>query len=206
MDLTLEDLITEEDVVVTLSHQGYAKSQPIDDHRAQRRGGRGKMATTTKDEDFRRQAVCRQYPRTILCFLQPRQMLLAEGVRTAAGRTQRPWPTDGQPVAAGAGRAHQCGVAGARVHEDRFVFMATASGTVKKTPLVDFSRPRTNGIIAVDSARRRPPDRGRNHRRGHRASCCSPRPARRSASGVRRAGHGPHRVRCARRQSARDSG
>ncbi len=150
MDLTLEDLITEEDVVVTLSHQGYAKSQPIEAYRAQRRGGRGKTATATKDEDFVDKLFVANTHDTILCFSSRGKCYwlkvyeLPQAGRNARGRPMvNLLPLEqGERINA---------VLPVRDYaQDRFVFMATASGTVKKTPLVDFSRPRSSGIIAVD--------------------------------------------------------
>jgi DNA gyrase subunit A len=150
MDLTLEDLISEEDVVVTLSHQGYAKSQPIDAYRAQRRGGRGKTATATKNEDFVDKLFVANTHDTILCFSSRGKCYWLKVYELPqAGRNARGRPMvnllpleDGERITA---------VLPVREYaEDRYVFMATAMGTVKKTPLVDFSRPRSNGIIGVD--------------------------------------------------------
>ena len=150
MDLTLEDLITEEDVVVTMSHQGYAKSQPVDAYRAQRRGGRGKTATATKDEDFVEKLFVANTHDTILCFSSRGKCYwlkvyeLPQAGRNARGRPM----VNLLPLEQGE-RINE--VLPVREYaQDRFVFMATASGTVKKTPLVDFSRPRASGIIAVD--------------------------------------------------------
>ncbi|MGB5200619.1 MAG: DNA gyrase C-terminal beta-propeller domain-containing protein, partial [Sedimenticolaceae bacterium] len=150
MDLTLEDLITEEDVVVTLSHQGYAKSQPIDAYRAQRRGGRGKMATTTKDEDFIEKLFVASTHDTVLCFSSHGKCYWLKVYELPqAGRNAR-----GRPMVnllpLQQGERINAVLPVREYAEDRFVFMATAHGTVKKTPLVDFSRPRTSGIIAVD--------------------------------------------------------
>jgi len=150
LDLTLEDLITEEDVVVTLSHSGYAKSQPLSDYRAQRRGGKGKAATRVKEEDFIDKLFIASTHDTILCFSsRGKAYWLKVYQLPQAGRTARGKPIvnllpleDGERINA---------VLPVREFpEDRFVFMATAQGTVKKTPLADFSRPRANGIIAVD--------------------------------------------------------
>jgi DNA gyrase subunit A len=150
LDLTLEDLITEEDVVVTLSHQGYAKSQTLDTYQAQRRGGRGKQATTTKDEDFVEQLFIANTHDTILCFSSRGKCYwlkvyeLPQGSRNARGKPMvNLLPLEeGERINA---------VLPVREYlEDRYVFMVTASGTVKKTALQDFSRPRTAGIIAVD--------------------------------------------------------
>ena len=150
LDLTLEDLITEEDVVVTLSHQGYAKSQPIGDYRAQRRGGRGKTATATKDEDFVDKLFIANTHDTILCFSSRGKCYWLKVYELPqAGRTAR-----GRPMVnllpLEQGERINAVLPVREYTEDRFIFMATASGTVKKTPLVDFSRPRSNGIIAVD--------------------------------------------------------
>lgn len=149
MDLTLEDLITEEDVVVTLSHAGYAKYQPVSAYRAQRRGGRGKTATTFRDEDFIDRLVVASTHDTILCFSSRGKAYwlkvyeLPQGSRVARGRplvNLLPLEEDERINAILPVREYA---------EDRYVFMATASGVVKKTPLVDFSRPRSNGIIAL---------------------------------------------------------
>ena len=150
LDLTLEDLITEEDVVVTLSHQGYAKAQPVGVYQAQRRGGKGKAATATKDEDFVDKLFVANTHDTILCFSsRGKAYWLKVYELPQAGRNARGRPMvnllpleEGERINA---------VLPIREYdEDKFVFMATASGTVKKTPLVDFSRPRASGIIAVD--------------------------------------------------------
>jgi len=150
LDLTMEDLITEEDVVVTLSHQGYAKSQPLSDYRAQRRGGRGKAATRVKEEDFIDKLFVASTHDTILCFSsRGKAYWLKVYQLPQAGRMARGKPIvnllpleDGERINA---------VLPIREFpDDLFVFMATAQGTVKKTPLSDFSRQRSNGIIAVD--------------------------------------------------------
>jgi DNA gyrase subunit A len=149
-DLTLEDLITEEDVVVTLSHLGYAKAQPLDVYRAQRRGGKGKAATTTKDEDFVEKLFVANTHDTILCFSSRGKCYWLKVYELPqAGRNARGRPMvnllpleEGERINA---------ILPIREYEEgRYVFMATASGTVKKTPLLDFSRPRASGIIAVD--------------------------------------------------------
>ncbi|BAN68977.1 DNA gyrase subunit A [endosymbiont of unidentified scaly snail isolate Monju] len=150
LDLTLEDLITEEDVVVTLSHQGYAKAQPLDVYRAQRRGGKGKAATTTKDEDFVEKLFVANTHDTILCFSSLGKCYWLKVYELPqAGRNARGRPMvnllpleEGERINA---------ILPIREYEDdKFIFMATALGTVKKTPLQDFSRPRSSGIIAVD--------------------------------------------------------
>jgi DNA gyrase subunit A len=150
LDLTMEDLITEEDVVVTLSHSGYAKSQPLSDYRAQRRGGRGKAATRVREEDFVDKLFIASTHDTILCFSsRGKAYWLKVYQLPQAGRTAR-----GKPIVnllpLEEGERINAVLPVREYREDEFVFMATAQGTVKKTPLADFSRPRSNGIIAVD--------------------------------------------------------
>jgi len=150
LDLSLEDLINEEDVVVTLSHEGYAKAQPLSDYRAQRRGGRGKTATAMKDEDFIDQLFIANTHDTILCFSSlgkvywKRVYELPQAGRTARGKpiiNLLPLSADERINAVLPIREYE---------ENKFVLFATSNGTVKKTPLVDFSRPRANGIFAID--------------------------------------------------------
>ncbi|HEX9802155.1 MAG TPA: DNA gyrase subunit A, partial [Gammaproteobacteria bacterium] len=150
LDLTLEDLISEEDVVVTLSHEGYAKAQPLADYRAQKRGGRGKSATATKDEDFVDKMFVANTHDTILCFSsRGRVYWLKVYELPQAGRASR-----GKPIVnllpLEEGERINAILPIREFTEDCYVFMATANGTVKKTPLVDFSRPRSSGIIALD--------------------------------------------------------
>jgi DNA gyrase subunit A len=150
LDLTMEDLITEEDVVVTLSHTGYAKSQPLSDYRAQRRGGRGKSATTIKEEDFIDKLFVASTHDTILCFSSSGKAYWLKVYQLPqAGRMAR-----GRPIVnllpLEEGERINAVLPIREYSDDQFVFMATAQGTVKKTPLSDFSRPRSNGIIAVD--------------------------------------------------------
>lgn len=150
LDLTLEDLITEEDVVVTLSHAGYAKAQSLDTYRAQKRGGKGKSATTTKDEDFVDQLFVASTHDTILCFSsRGRVYWMKVYDLPQAGRNAR-----GKPIInllpLEQGERINVVLPIREYTEDKYVFMATSSGTVKKTSLVNFSRPRANGIIAVD--------------------------------------------------------
>ena len=150
LDLTLEDLITEEDVVVTLSHAGYAKAQTLDVYQAQRRGGKGKTATSTKDEDFVDQLFVANTHDTILCFSSRGRVYwmkvyeLPQAGRNARGKpiiNLLPLEKDERINAVLPIREYS---------EDKYIFMATSSGTVKKTPLVNFSRQRASGIIAVD--------------------------------------------------------
>ncbi len=150
VDLTLEDLITEEDVIVTLSHAGYAKAQPVSTYRAQRRGGRGKAATAVKDEDFVDSLFVASTHDTILCFSSRGKVYWLKVYQLPqAGRGSRgkpivnllPLETDERITAVLPVREYD---------PEYFVFMATRNGTVKKTSLADFSRPRSSGIIAVD--------------------------------------------------------
>ncbi len=150
LNLSMEDLIAEEDVVVTLSHGGYAKTQSLERYQAQRRGGRGRSATKMKDEDFIERLWVTNTHDTLLCFSSTGKVYwikvyelpqashasrgkpfvnllpLEEGERINAVLPVRDFP------------------------DDQFVFFSTASGTVKKTPLADYSRPRANGIWAID--------------------------------------------------------
>ncbi len=149
-DLTLEDLIIEEEVVVTLSHEGYAKAQPLSDYRAQRRGGRGRSATSMKEEDFIDKLFVASTHDTILCFSSRGRVYWMKVYELPqAGRNAR-----GKPIVnllpLEKGERINAILPVREFEEDKFVFFATASGTVKKTSLKDFSRPRTTGIIAID--------------------------------------------------------
>jgi len=150
LDLTLEDLITEEDVVVTLSHAGYAKSQPLSDYRAQRRGGRGKSAADVKEEDFIDKLFIASTHDTILCFSSRGKVYWLKVYELPqAGRAARGKPIVNLLPLEPDERINAI-LSIREFSEDHYVFMATALGTVKKTPLVDFSRPRASGIIAID--------------------------------------------------------
>ena len=149
-DLSMEDLITEEDVVVTLSRAGYAKAQPIGAYRSQRRGGRGKSATAVKDEDFIDKLFIASSHDTILCFSSHGKLYWLKVYELPqAGRSARGKPvinllplTPGEQIDA---------ILPIREFSaDQFVFMATADGTVKKTALAQFSRPRPSGIRALE--------------------------------------------------------
>ena len=149
-DLTIEDLITEEDVVVTLSHEGYAKSQPLSTYSAQRRGGKGKSATSVKDEDFIDKLFVASTHDTILCFSSRGKVYWLKVYQLPqAGRSARGRPIvnllpleEGERINA---------ILPIREYDDEhYLFFATSTGTVKKTPLKDFSRPRASGIIAVE--------------------------------------------------------
>ena len=149
-DIDLEDLINQEDVVVTLSHEGYVKYQILSDYESQRRGGKGKAATRMKDEDFIERLLVANTHDTILCFsTRGRMYWLKVYQLPQASRQARGKPIvnilpleEGERITA---------ILPVKEYEaDKFVFMATADGTVKKTPLTDFSRPRSAGIIAVN--------------------------------------------------------
>ncbi|OUS34968.1 DNA gyrase subunit A ['Osedax' symbiont bacterium Rs2_46_30_T18] len=149
-DLTVADLITEEDMVVTISHGGYAKTQPLTDYQAQRRGGKGKSVTAVKDEDFVEHLLIASTHDTILCFTnQGKVYWLKVFEIPVASRAARGRPIINiLPLAEGERISTILPVN--EYSEDRYVFMATASGIVKKTSLVNFARPRTSGLIAVD--------------------------------------------------------
>ena len=193
MDLTIADLITEEERVVTISHGGYAKSQPLTDYQAQRRGGRGKAATGVKDEDYVEHLLVANSHATLLLFSSRGKVYwlktyeIPEASRTARGRPlvnllpleEGEWITamlqidlealqqqsaeegeeldDENSVIEGEAVEVESDDADAEDGDDddsdeptgAYIFMATARGTVKKTPLVQFSRPRSNGLIAL---------------------------------------------------------
>jgi DNA gyrase subunit A len=149
LDLTSEDLIPEEDMVVTISHQGYAKSQPLETYQAQKRGGKGKAATRIKDEDFVDKLFVANTHDTILCFSsRGRVYWLKVYQLPQAGRNARGRPMNNLLPLEEGERINA--VLPVRDYpEDKFIFMATSSGTVKKTPLKAFSRPLKSGIIAL---------------------------------------------------------
>ncbi len=149
-DLSMEDLIADEEVMVTLSHEGYAKAQTLDTYRAQKRGGRGKAATSMKQEDFIEKLFIASMHDTLLCFSSRGRMYWLKVYQLPmAGRTSRGKPMvnllpleEGERINAVLPIREYAG--------DKYVFMATSQGTVKKTPLTEFSRPRTAGIIAIN--------------------------------------------------------
>ena len=149
-DLTIADLITEEDVVVTISHQGYVKYQPISAYQAQRRGGKGKSATHVKDEDFVDRLVIASTHDTLLCFSNHGKLYWLKAYELPlASRISRGKPIINiLPLAENESINAMLPVREYR--DDSFVFMATKKGTVKKVPLTAFSRPRSSGIIAID--------------------------------------------------------
>jgi DNA gyrase subunit A len=149
-DLTVEDLITEEDLVVTISHQGYAKTQPLSAYRAQRRGGRGRAATAVKDEDFVEHLLIANSHDTVLCFSNMGKVYwlkvyqIPQASRGAKGRplvNMLPLDEDERITTILPIQDYDA---------DHFIFMATANGTVKKTPLEQFARPRASGLIALE--------------------------------------------------------
>jgi len=153
-DLSTEDLITPTDMVVTLSHLGYIKSQPLSEYRAQKRGGRGKQATATKEDDWVDQLFIANTHDYILCFSNRGRLYWLKVWEVPAGsRGSRGRPIvnmfplqEGEKVTVvlpltGDNRSFPA---------DHYVFMSTSMGTVKKTPLDDFNNPRKAGIIAVD--------------------------------------------------------
>jgi DNA gyrase subunit A len=152
VDLSVEDLIVPEDMVVTMSHGGYMKAQPVAEYRAQNRGGRGKQAAATKDDDFIERLFVANSHDNILCFSNRGRVYWLKVYNVPQGtRASR-----GKPIVNLVPLADNEKVTAIlpvkEFGEGRFVFMATAMGTVKKTPLSEFSRPRPSGIIAVDLA------------------------------------------------------
>ena len=150
IDLATEDLIEPQDVVVTISHSGYAKSQPLTEYQTQRRGGRGKAATAVKDEDFVEKLFVAHTHDTLLCFSnRGRVYWLRVFELPQAGRNARGKPlVNLMPLEEG--EKINAVLAVKQFDDEHFVFMATSHGTVKKTPLSAYSRPRPSGIIAVD--------------------------------------------------------
>jgi len=150
VDLSLEDLIAPAEMIVTLSHGGYMKAQAVADYSAQKRGGRGKLATATKEDDFIDYLFSANTHDFILCFSDRGRVYwlkvynVPQGSRAARGKpiVNLVPLSDNEKITAI--------LPVKEFTETQFVFMATAMGTVKKTPLSEFSRPRTSGIIAVD--------------------------------------------------------
>ncbi len=150
LDLTEEDLITEEDRVVTISHGGYAKSQPLDAYQAQKRGGMGKSATAVKDEDFVEHLVIANTHDYILCFTNVGKVYWLKTYQIpVSGRQSRGRPIVNMlPFEEGERITSILPVK--EFDEDHFIVMATSNGTVKKTALVDYSRPRSVGLRAIN--------------------------------------------------------
>jgi len=148
-DMSMEDLITPADVVVTLSHSGYIKSQLLDEYRAQKRGGRGKLATSTKEDDFIDKLFIANTHDYILCFSSLGRVYWIKVYEVPqGGRLSRGKPIINL-VQLEEGEKINAILPVKAFDETRFIFMATSFGTVKKTPLSEFSRPRNNGIIAI---------------------------------------------------------
>ncbi len=149
-DLSDEDLITEEDMVVTVSHEGYVKAQPLSDYQAQHRGGRGKSATATKEDDFIDQIVIACTHDTILCFSSKGKVYALKVYQLPiASRASRGKPfVNLLPLEEG--EKINAFLPTRDYDENKFVFMATSAGTVKKTPLSEFAYQRTSGKIAID--------------------------------------------------------
>ncbi len=148
-DISIEDLIAPQDMVVTFSHGGYVKSQPLTDYRAQRRGGRGRSATAMKEDDFIERLFVAHSHDYLLCFSNRGRLYWLKVYEVPAGsRASR-----GKPIVnmfpLEENEKITAVVPVKEFDENHFVFMATAQGTVKKTPLAEFSRPRPSGIIAV---------------------------------------------------------
>jgi len=150
LDLATEDLIAPQDMVVTLSHAGYIKSQPLGDYRAQRRGGRGRQAAGTREDDWIDQLFIANTHDTILCFSDRGRLYwlrvweVPQGARGARGKPI----VNMFPLAEGEKITVVLPIKS--FDEQHYVFMATAMGTVKKTALAEFANPRKAGIIAVD--------------------------------------------------------
>ena len=148
-DISLEDLIAPQDMVVTFSHGGYVKSQPLADYSAQRRGGRGRQAAATKEDDFIDRLFIAHTHDYLMCFSNRGRLYwlkvyeVPQGTRTSRGKPiVNVFPLqEGEKITAV--------LTVKEFDEQHYVFMATSQGTVKKTPLSEFSRPRSAGIIAV---------------------------------------------------------
>ncbi|MBV7434929.1 DNA gyrase subunit A [Cardiobacteriaceae bacterium TAE3-ERU3] len=150
LNLSLEDLIAEEERVITISHEGYIKAQPLDDYEAQRRGGKGRSVTAVKDEDFVEQLFVANTHDTMLCFSNKGKVYwlkvyeLPQAGRNAKGKpvvNLLPFEKGERLNAIRTVREYP---------DDMFLFFATRNGTVKKTPLSDYSNQRANGIIAIN--------------------------------------------------------
>lgn len=149
-DLSIEDLITDQPMVVTISQDGYAKTQALDQYQAQRRGGKGKMATQVKDEDFVEHLIIANSLDTLLCFSNHGKVYWLKTYKLPEASRQ----SKGRPLVNLLPLSEQEKISTIlsvrEYREDHFVLMVTSRGTIKKVSLTDFSRPRANGIIAID--------------------------------------------------------
>jgi DNA gyrase subunit A len=149
-DMSMEDFVTPEDVVVTLSHSGYMKAQKLDEYRAMRRGGRGKQAASTKEDDFVDNLFIANTHDYILCFSSRGRVYWLKVYAVPLGTPS----SRGKPIVnllpLDEGEKINAILAVKDFPEDKFVFFATSNGTVKKTPLSDFANPRKAGIIAIN--------------------------------------------------------
>ncbi len=181
VDMSLEDLITPQDMVVTMSHGGYMKAQPVDEYRAQKRGGRGKQATATKEDDFIDRMFIANTHDYILCFSNRGRVYWLKVYSVPQGtRASR-----GKPIVNLVPLAENEKITAIlpvkEFTESQFVFMATATGTVKKTPLVRVLASAQRRHHRGRPGRGRPADRRRAHRRQARRDAVPP-AARRCAS------------------------
>ena len=205
-DLGTEDLITPTDMVVTLSHTGYIKSQPLAEYRAQKRGGRGKQATATKEDDWIDQLFIANTHDYILCFSNRGRVYWLKVWEVPQGSRGR--AASRSSTCSRCSRGEKINVVLPLTGEfrsfpaDHYVFMATALGTVKKTALDEFSNPRKAGIIAVDLDAGRLPDRRRADRRQARRDAVLRRRQGGALRRGRRAPDGPQRARRARHDAA----
>lgn len=148
-DLSAEDLITEEDMVVTMSHEGYVKAQPLTDYKAQKRGGRGKSATTTKELDFIDKLIIANTHDTILCFSSLGKVYGLKVYQLPVGSRGSRGKPFVNVLQLEQGEQITALLPVKEFSDDKYVFMATATGTVKKTPLLEFERQPANGKIAI---------------------------------------------------------
>jgi DNA gyrase subunit A len=148
-DISVEDLIAPQDMVVTFSHGGYVKGQPLTEYKAQRRGGRGKSATTMKEDDFIERLFVAHSHDYLLCFSNRGRLYWLKVYEVPAAAARRAASRSSTCSRSRRTRRSPRSVPVKEFDENHYVFMATAKGTVKKTALDEFSRPRPSGIIAV---------------------------------------------------------
>jgi DNA gyrase subunit A len=198
-DINLEDLIVREDMVVTLSHTGYIKRQPLADYRAQRRGGRGKQAAAIKEGRFRRSPVRRQYPRLHPVLLQPWPRLLAQGLRGAGRPARLARQADRQPIPARGRREDHRDPAGQGIRRRALRLHGHRHGHREEDPADQFCQSAQGRHHRRRPRRGRPPDRRRHHQRRMRRDAvlgcrqgCALRRGRRAADGPRSARRARH--------------